>query len=477
MVNLLCTLPSKKNVLQTLTFILMFIFLFLSYTQNFFNVVSKDDFHSFQIDSELLVVDGLLYARNSNSNFSMGAINRSLSENHLPTRDAIRYSISTKEFNTDSSPKKIYDEFEPYTSQYGLQFKMFYLIERYFNITIYDYKRIVATLMVIVVILMLLAIKSKFGNKTILPVFLLFLFSPFIVKFAGNLYWVTFTWFLPVLVTSFFSVAAFACNRKLILLMVLLFIVFTIKFLCGFEYITTIGISSVIPLIYIGLRENQSNKKIIYVLSGVITVFSLSFILSLFFYTSQYGTDNLEEIINKRISFKEIEEQKNDFCKHSSIADCSTFFDEKLAPDLTAPVSGVVGRYLVFEGFIPWLYTTHLSPKDKIKLIQFIKKPNDIDALRNMETNTYLRVLSMLLGSLIFYVMTIKALLLAQKRRGEIFLVLLTVISPISWFILASGHSSKHIGINDVLWFLPTLPFLLVYILGNYQYTAKESVV
>ena len=54
----------------------------------------------------------------------------------------------------------------------------------------------------------------------------------------------------------------------------------------------------------------------------------------------------------------------------------------------------------------------------------------------------------------------------AQMGRWLIFAVA-GVAGPASWFLLASGHSSIHRTINEVMWLFPTLPLLLAAIAGN----------
>lgn len=53
----------------------------------------------------------------------------------------------------------------------------------------------------------------------------------------------------------------------------------------------------------------------------------------------------------------------------------------------------------------------------------------------------------------------------ALLRRTAVFTltVLVSLLAPVSWFVLARGHSSIHVGINYILWLLPVLPLLLAH--------------
>ncbi len=43
-----------------------------------------------------------------------------------------------------------------------------------------------------------------------------------------------------------------------------------------------------------------------------------------------------------------------------------------------------------------------------------------------------------------------------------------SALAPLSWFIVASGHSYGHLQINFVLWTLPFLPFVAGYVVKSW---------
>ena len=78
--------------------------------------------------------------------------------------------------------------------------------------------------------------------------YLTFLLSPWIVNFARNLYWVEFTWFIPMAIGLFCSINI---NNKICRFTsyLLAFFSILIKCLCGYEYISTIMLSMITFLV------------------------------------------------------------------------------------------------------------------------------------------------------------------------------------------------------------------------------------
>lgn len=136
---------------------------------------------------------------------------------------------------------------QTYISQFGLQGKAFQKLASFFN----DYEDAVAfarwlcsVLLALVLIGIVLLANKKFNILLAGCFYVVFLLSPWIVNFANNLYWVEFTWFLPMLVGIFCSVKIENIKIR-ILSYGLVFLAVLVKCLCGYEYISAIMISAV----------------------------------------------------------------------------------------------------------------------------------------------------------------------------------------------------------------------------------------
>lgn len=133
-----------------------------------------------------------------------------------------------------------------YKSQYGLQGRIFRYIAR--HITKDQVLEVLNTLCAIltatVFVIIVILLKKKYGILMAACFGITFFLSPWIVNFARNLYWVQFTWFIPMAVGLF--CANYMQSKKCrYLSFILLFASVFIKCLCGYEYITDIMLGSI----------------------------------------------------------------------------------------------------------------------------------------------------------------------------------------------------------------------------------------
>ena len=134
----------------------------------------------------------------------------------------------------------------PYISQVGLQGKAYYALG---NLLRWPSYRLVQLLQLVCsMALALVAVGIVYGvyRKYNLCMaacwFVTFWLSPWIVSFARNLYWVEFTWFLPMLLGLFCTLQP--QRRKIFY--ALAFFAVALKCLCGYEYISAILVGLVL---------------------------------------------------------------------------------------------------------------------------------------------------------------------------------------------------------------------------------------
>ena len=101
-----------------------------------------------------------------------------------------------------------------YKSQYGLQGKIFKHLARYINEnSVFGALNLLCCMAAAVTFSIIVLLVSKKYNALMGGIFfIVFLLSPWIVNFARNLYWVEFTWFIPMIVGLFCSL--YIGNRK-----------------------------------------------------------------------------------------------------------------------------------------------------------------------------------------------------------------------------------------------------------------------
>ena len=155
-----------------------------------------------------------------------------------------------------------------YKSQYGLQGRIFRHIAR--HITKKQVLEVLNTLCAIltatVFIIIVILVKKKYGTLLSACFGITFFLSPWIVNFARNLYWVQFTWFIPMAAGLF--CANYVQSKKCrYLSFILLFVSVFIKCLCGYEYITDIMLASIAFLLtdfIVSIIKKQKRKSFLY---------------------------------------------------------------------------------------------------------------------------------------------------------------------------------------------------------------------
>lgn len=156
---------------------------------------------------------------------------------------------------------------ETYRSQYGLQGKLFRLMAKCLGTGMQEGEQTVfhlvcSAMTAFVFVLIVWLVRKKYGNLFAVCYYITFLLSPWIVNFAKNLYWVEFTWFIPMLAGLFCSI--YIDDRKCrVISYVAVYLSLTVKSLCGYEYLSTImlGMSSFLAVDLIQMLIKGADRK------------------------------------------------------------------------------------------------------------------------------------------------------------------------------------------------------------------------
>jgi hypothetical protein len=405
-------------------------FIFLVATCSFFgNSFSAADpswFTQHQLDSEQLVLDGILHSRESNHGkpIVLGRYTRP----EIPEQ----YSLAHRLFSESNQDGK----FNSYDSQYGLQVKVFaYLVSK--GLSIAAIQLLVASCMALCLTCSYVLLRAnRFSGMASAAFSLSMLLAPWVIVFARNLYWVPFTWFAPSLVTALSAtvLSRGTTNRgqaiSNIFLVPTLFCFVLVKLLCGYEYITAIYLSSLLAYISISYR-NRIHQSIIIKQGLMITlIFALAFGMSIGMHASQLkalgkpGLQTIWDTAAKRASSTTPSSIVARVCYKITdpvkLKDCQ----DRYSKSLTSSPLRVVYRYLFVPSFLPWV--GHGSG------------------------NHPLRLAFPAFGALIVF---------AYRRNFQVAIAMGSFfIGSISWFLAAKGHSYIHYSINYVLWYLLFVP-------------------
>ena len=397
---------SNKKFLMLLMAVGAFIVLYISYRYNTFGIVKDTNwFENWQADSEELIWTRISNIMNKGFGYKAGLLG------------------------------------DGYEAQIGLQGSFFGILKLIFGNYISLYS-VTVFLSCLCFFYILKWIYGELGTGATLAAYIFLLFNQWLTVSAKNLYWVTFTFLLPFIVSLHFLEKEEKTGKlSLPLYAILIFIVVFIRNACGFEMISTILINMEVPLIYYAYKNKWDAKKFVnrfFIIgaSGVlafVACFAVHLIQLMIFTNDGIATaiEIMKDNIGKRTgALKNMKDYDGGIYRES----------------LEATKLSVIKKYL-FEG----------SPI--------------IFGLR----------MNILLPAYVFFAALSFALdkyldgneLIRSKLRSIILMGFTSLLAPFSWFVLASAHSYIHTHINFILWSLPTIVLMAAYVGAIIEMTAK----
>lgn len=309
----------------------------------------------------------------------------------------------------------IYSE---YSAQYGLQGKVF----RYFSqglksesiIECYNVICCVTTAFVFIVIIAL--IQRKYNNLLAGCFFVGFWLSPWIVNFSRNLYWVEFTWFIPM---AFGLLCSWKIREKKVRVLSYfgIFISVLIKSLCGYEYISVIMMGAIafllVDLVKAIFEKQRKDEKLllksILIIGGMAL---LGFFMAICIHARLRGNGSVLEGIRSIIV--------NDVLRRTNGADLNNYSGQPwYILSLTASIWETLCLYFHFSTEVITGLSGNLFPVLCILPVAII--------------------ISDIINKKIDY--------------EKIALYIIFFWTSISWFVLAKAHSYIHVHMNYVLWY------------------------
>jgi hypothetical protein len=428
----------RKLIIKTFLSTLIFIVSYISFNYNLLGVADKSWFDIHQLDSEQLVLDGILEAEigNSKNNLSLGRYSRpSIND---------QWKIGRQLFK-DRNTEGIFDN---YISQFGLQGKFFqYLHRQGWNLSqLHSFNS--TALALVAVFNFWILISLNFAEIPSFAFSISLAFSPWVVVFARNLYWVEFTWFLPMTVACLVYALKFKRQRNQeVTLLVLVFISSLLKLLCGYEYITTIYLSTVISIFILMRKDRISARKIIKFTLIITIAFFLSFGSALTIHAESLnrvglnGWDTIFFTASKRVSSDNPEELFDRLCRNLNdyndydecVSDAKKYYES-----LEANPFIVTGKYFLIPSFFPWI--------NNLIDFKFVRRALNASGL---------------------LMLAIAAVLTSHNKVKAFSVMTITALAPLSWFFLAKGHSFVHYHMNYVLWYIVTMPIIIYIIVNN----------
>lgn len=309
-------------------------------------------------------------------------------------------------------------KFVAYPQQYGIQGPLFSSIYTMLNQGVYVLN-LLNSFAFAVVVVALVFLYSKVISLQFSVFFLLSVaFSPWLVAFGRNLYWIPFAWFLPAVfaLSLFFS----RTRSQEILICFFLFGAFVFRFLAGYEYVTSVILFAAAPFFYL-IAMSKGREARVLNLRRLITVFVIgvaAFVVALLLHATVRG-DTIWEGLQ---SIYEVD------VKRRTYGDSSRF-DPLTAASLTSSPIAVVATYVNS-------WTT--------------------DLVKMVPGRWFPLILLWAIAVLVYRWMGENI-----QWRADTALFFGFLIVPLSWFLLAKGHSFIHTQLNFVLWYFGFVASLL----------------
>lgn len=339
--------------------------------------------------------------------------------------------------------------FSEYPSQIGLQGRIFRILARVipYDSAVIWFHLLTAAAMAAVVVVLLFLLNKKFGLGMAGVWGMVFLLSPWIVQFARNLYWVEFTWFLPMAFGLLCSV--YTDNKRIVRISCIgVFLSVFLKSACGYEYITTVMMGSILFLLADAgaalFTDKKDFYKIIRIILGIGVAALLGFMAAVCIhaYIRADGDiwSGLRSIYENNVLERTWGGKPEDFpeAERASL-EASVFAVLKLYFHFdTTLIMGISGKF--FGGLCI------LSLLTSFWRIWKVKNAGKLD----------------------------KGIL------QVFFLLIAAFLSSVSWFVLGKAHSYIHTHMNFAMWYLGFIqllfyiPIYMLWIKRNHEVCRKK---
>lgn len=426
---------AQRVWLSRLLFVFFVLLLFAGFQFNFFKVSHPGWFTGLQIDSESLVIGRLLPKSEDFppiSSLVLGRVN--YAENNV--------AETFERYFQDTSPVSS-DMFKLYTGQFGLQGDIYAFVDSAMRALyvgaqdrLFVLHALTSLALASVLALLLVLFYREYGLFASVAGALIIVFSPWMTNFARNLYWVPFTWFVPLVLAWWFYVFRRpVTGRRLLLVQLAFFVALVLRMLCGFEYITNIAGGMLVVVVF-GLLKYGANLKKLIIQTAIPALTSIAALVTALFlhlslYALMYGSyGNALRGFLGRVAYR----------SHGGDGD----YSDELQRSLDASVLDV------FE-----LYWRGITNGTRILAAESVFE-------LNAESIVIPALAIVAISGVVFaFVGKNRS---GQDRRehySHIALLVMAFVASISWLVVGKGHSYIHTHMNYVLWHLPFLLILV----------------
>jgi hypothetical protein len=390
-------------MLRAVGFLLLAVGFFSVFQNNSLRTVSPGWFEPYQRESEALVISAMIDpAGGGKSGLGLGTYGYGMPGWMQRTYDA---------FEKGETPAV---GMHAYVPQLGLQGHAFRWLAAWTKSrSLSTYQSLNSAALALLMALFVAWAVSELGWRAGLLLGATIACSPWLVSIARNLYWMAWTWYLPMVAVG---AVLWRQGREGVFRqspwLAAMFGTVALKSACGYEFLTAVVIAAFVPIVYFGIRNARPSSRIAgdVVLAGVASI--AGFLAALFAHALARPEGFLAAL--KGIAWDAARRT------HGGMDNVPA----NLLESLKASPWEVLLRY-----FLPTYQPLVAFPH--VHAIALLGAMSCAAAWAGRSEVPRIRAL------------------------GYAFFV--AFLAPISWFIAAKGHSYIHLHVNFVLWSLPTL--------------------
>lgn len=354
---------------------------------------------------------------------------------------------------------------KPYASQYGLQARIITALAPNDSAKLPVYFKkvnvVLSAAMAALMALVALRVRKLFGFVTAAVFATLVAFSPWVVGYAQNMYWIEPLMFAPF-AFAFLSYSYCKSSKKMWLFYLGETILLFLKLLGGYEYISTIAISVFVPIIFFELVNNKQKviklwKHAVMTCIVVVVAFVGAYATNFMALSDYYhSSDTALKMINERASERGLSGIRK--MRAHAIGNLKTLLPESYT---------FADRFINMEELA----------KDKGSTYQYLAiNAGNYVLLPALSLPLSLKgMVGEIVQSVLVWVLVGYLVLFYLKRRHPSFKYYrsflwslhISLAGALSWLILMPGHALPHAHINGIVFYMPLLLFVYM-IVGLY---------
>lgn len=354
---------------------------------------------------------------------------------------------------------------KPYASQYGLQARIITALAPNDSAKLPVYFKkvnvVLSAAMAALMALVALRVRKLFGFVTAAVFATLVAFSPWVVGYAQNMYWIGPLMFAPF-AFAFLSYSYCKSSKKMWLFYLGETILLFLKLLGGYEYISTIAISVFVPIIFFELVNNKQKVISLWkhaVMTGVVVVVAFvgAYVTNFMALSDYYhSSDTALKMINERASERGLSGVRK--MRTHAVGNLKTLLPESYE---------FANRFINMEELA----------KDRGSTYQYLAiNAGNYVLLPALSLPLSLKgMVGEIVQSVLVWVLVGYLVLFYLKRRHPSFKYYrsflwslhISLAGALSWLILMPGHALPHAHINGIVFYMPLLLFVYM-VVGLY---------